>query len=169
MNPENLRHEAATVAKLRADLLAQYPDLREDEQTLCDTLDGLTSFNEMIAAVVMSALDDKVICAAIHARLDDLKARADRYANREQRKRELASSLMILAELRKIERPEFTISLKASPPRTIITDETALPDQYVKIVRQPDKTAIKDALKAGVSVPGAMLSNQPETISIRTR
>ena len=172
MNPEIAKHEAVTVAKLRDDLLAKYPELHEDEQALADTLSGLTNFNEMVSAVVMSSLDDKVMYAAITARMEDLQLRAERYGHREARKRQLATDLMALSGVRKITEPEFTISLKASPPKVIITDEFELPDAFKKVVPatwRPDKNAIKDALKAGVSVPGAALSNQPDTISIRTK
>lgn len=40
-----------------------------------------------------------------------------------------------------------------------ILDESLLPDDYIrtKTVREPDKIAIKDCLKAGGSIPGATL------------
>ena len=43
--------------------------------------------------------------------------------------------------------------------KTLITDETAIPTQYLKTKTEPDTTAIKAALKAGEAVPGAELAD----------
>ena len=50
----------------------------------------------------------------------------------------------------------------------MFTDETAIPDFYMKVVRSPDKTLIKEALAKG-PVSGAALSNGGETIAIKVR
>src|SRR3990167_11162884 len=172
MNSETAQREAVNVARLRDDLLAKYHELHDDEQALADTLEGLTNFDAMVSAIILSSLEDKVMAAAISARMDDLTARQQRYAHREHRKRELAADIMALSGTRKITHAEFTASLKASPPRAIITDETLLPNEFRKLVPVAwsiDKNAIKDALKSGQPVPGATLNNQPDTIQIRTK
>jgi hypothetical protein len=60
-----------------------------------------------------------------------------------------------------------SVSFKALPPSVIVVNEAELPDEFVKIERKPNKTAIGNALKAGMQVPGASLSNGGETIQIR--
>jgi hypothetical protein len=69
-------------------------------------------------------------------------------------------------ELRKLEQADFTASIRAVPPRVEIDDETLLPDDLCKMVRQPDKAAIKEALAKG-HVAGARMTNGGETLSIR--
>jgi PAS domain-containing protein len=53
------------------------------------------------------------------------------------------------------------LALQASPPSVVILDETLIPKEYKRHVPEqwePDKNAIARALKAGVDVPGADLS-----------
>ena len=172
MNSETAQREAVNVARLRDDLLAKYHELHDDEQALADTLEGLTNFDAMVSAIILSSLEDKVMAAAIDARLEDLTMRGQRYLHREAKKRELAADIMALSGTRKITHAEFTASLKASPPRVIITEECDVPDEFKKIVPATwnfDKKAIRDVLQSGQPVPGATLSNQPDTIQIRTK
>jgi hypothetical protein len=51
----------------------------------------------------------------------------------------------------------------------VITNKEALPEQFIRIKREEDKVAIKDALKRGEIVPGAELSNGGETLTIRRK
>lgn len=59
----------------------------------------------------------------------------------------------------KIECPYFKLSIQKNPPAVNILDEAAIPEQYKEqvVTWKIHKTAIKDALKAGDTVPGAEL------------
>ena len=46
-----------------------------DEETVLDTLEGITDLHEMIAAVIRSALVDEALHAGLRFRLDDMKER----------------------------------------------------------------------------------------------
>ncbi len=50
-------HELTYHEYLREQLRNEFPDI--DEETLADTLEGLTNLNEMLGAVVRSHLDDR--------------------------------------------------------------------------------------------------------------
>jgi hypothetical protein len=63
--------------------------------------------------------------------------------------------------------PYGTASIKAGLPSLVLTDEQALPDKYVKIVRVPDKLAIAADLKAGKLIPGAVMSNAMPVLALR--
>jgi dTDP-4-dehydrorhamnose reductase len=52
---------------LRDQLLEQLPDL--DEQTLADTLEGITDLRELLAELVRSALEDEALSAGLATRL----------------------------------------------------------------------------------------------------
>jgi hypothetical protein len=77
---------------------------------------------------------------------------------------------MEAADLKKRELPEATLSMHSGQKQLIgDADPTTLPDDLCKISRSPDRTAIKDALKAGKTVPGYSLSNSQPTLSIRIK
>lgn len=54
-------------------------------------------------------------------------------------------------------------------PGVVITDEAALPAEFVRVERTPDKTAIANALRAAQDVPGAELGNAAPQLTIRTK
>ena len=61
-----LKVEASKYLQLKRNLIAQYPEA--DEDTLLDTLEGITDLHEMIAAVIRSALVDEALHAGLRSR-----------------------------------------------------------------------------------------------------
>ena len=54
----------------------------------------------------------------------------------------------------------FTVSLRTSPKRALVTDETAIPLRFMhQPPPRPDLTAIAAALRTGQDIPGAVLTN----------
>jgi hypothetical protein len=51
----------------------------------------------------------------------------------------------------------FTVKLAKTPEAVKILDESALPADLLRVKTEPDKTAIKAAIKEGRNVPGACL------------
>lgn len=158
---------------LRDRLLAEFPELREDETALADTLDGVSDLDEAIAAVVRSLDDDEAMVVGIGDRQTSLATRADRYKARIETKRKLIADAMEAAALKKIVKPDFTLSLTPVKPKVVITDEALVPPGY-KIAPtppepKPDKKQIGDDLRAGYVVPGATLSNGGFTVTLRRK
>lgn len=64
----------------------------------------------------------------------------------------------------------FTAKIKLNPPSVLIEDESAIPSEYLTVpvmpMPAPDKTLIKDAIKAGKEVPGCKLV-QAERVEIK--
>jgi hypothetical protein len=52
-----------------------------DEQTLRDTLEGITDLHEMIAAVIRSAVVDEALHSGLRFRIDDMKERLSRLSS----------------------------------------------------------------------------------------
>ncbi len=63
----NLIHELSHHQYLRDKLEAEFPDA--DEETLRDTLEGMTNLTDMLGAVLRSQLDDLALTAALRARI----------------------------------------------------------------------------------------------------
>ena len=100
--------ELAKYQLFRQSLIADFPSA--EEETLLDTLEGITDLHEMISAVIRSALVDEALHAGLRSRFDDMKERLSRLELRATKKRELALDAMTEAGLTKLEQPDFTAS-----------------------------------------------------------
>jgi len=168
MHRSALRHDIHHYTYLRQKLLEAFPDA--DDDTIRDTLEGLTTLHELIAEIIRSALIDESLQSGLRLRLQDMKERLSRLEGRSVKKRELALEAMSEAGLRKIEQPDFTASARAGPPSLVVLAEDQLPETYW--VPQPpklDRQALLGDLKQGGEVPGAQLSNPKPVLSVRTK
>ncbi len=152
----------------RENLLLQFPELAEDQQALEDTLEGATFAVDIIADLIRAAREDEVYITALSLMIREVSDRKARFENRATRRRQTAQHLMDAIGIRKLEQPDFTAHIRATPPRVEIEDEDALPDSLCKTVRSPDRVAIKEALATG-AVAGAHLTNGSETLTVRTK
>ncbi len=146
------------------------PDVFADEEAWALTLESETDFHALLTKIVRRIEDTKALVIGTKDRFEELKARKDRFEHRVDTLRELAFKIMSAAELSKVELPEATLSLRADQAQLVgEADPTLLPDDLCKISRDLNRTAIKDALKAGQTVPGFQLSNSQPSLSIRIK
>jgi hypothetical protein len=163
-----LKVEVQSYNCLRQKLRDQYLDL--DDETIRDTLEGITDLHEMIAAVIRSALVDEALQTGLRGRLDNMKERLSRLEVRASKKRELALHAMNEAGLAKLEQPDFTASTRAGSPALIVVSEQTIPEAYW--LPQPpklDRQGLLGELKRGASIPGAELSNPKPVLMVRTK
>jgi hypothetical protein len=146
-----------------------HPELLEDDEAWIATLESETSFNDLLTNIVRRIEDTKALVIGTKDRLEELKARRDRFEHRVDTLRNLAFKLMQAAEIARIELPEASLSLRAGTQQLIGGMLDELPDSLCKISREPNRTAIKEALKDGVTVPGFTLSNSPPSLTIRIK
>ncbi len=168
MRANVLQRELTHHQYLRERLAADFPDV--DEECLHDTLEGLTTLTDMLAEVLRSCLEDQNLASALRARMADMQDRLSRFEERARKKRELVTSVMEQAGLKKLTEPDFTVSLRPSRPPLTIIDEEAIPGDYWR--PQPaklDRMGLISVLSNGQDVPGAVLGNPPMTISVRTK
>jgi hypothetical protein len=163
-----LSHSLSEHEYLRRCLEEEFPEA--DDETLRDTLEGLSSLPEALAAVIRSYLEDLTLAAALGMRIGDMQERLARFETRAEKKRGLVTQVMERAELKKLQEPDFTVSLRAVPSGLVVRDEAQIPADYWK--PQPprlDKKGLLASLNAGQVIPGAALGNGGTTISVRTR
>ena len=162
-----IKRELAIYNRLK-EKLAELEDI--DEESLQDTLDGEVDLKENLARILSSALDDEALANGASQRAEEIKARITRLEHRAQRKRELVRDIMEQAEIRKIEAPDLTASMRKCPANLIVTDEHRIPEQWwIHPEPKLDKRLIKEWLNKGQDIPGATLSNQPDILSVRTK
>jgi len=167
-DPGQIRIEASRYQLTRDRLLAQFPDL--DDETLADTLEGITDLREMLAEVIRSALEDEAMAAGLSTRLADMKARHERFANRAKAKRSLVLDAMTAAEISKLTEPDFTASTRASRPALEVISEERIPNLYWKPqLPKLDRQGLLAALKDGATIDGVELGPRSMQLSVRTK
>ncbi|MPZ24688.1 MAG: hypothetical protein GEU28_14440 [Dehalococcoidia bacterium] len=160
----SLSYHACLLDRLRA----EFPEA--DEETLLDTVEGLSDLDEVISEVVRSRLEDIALAEALQRRRDEMQERLARLRTRADKKKALIVEALEQSGLKQIRREDFTLSLRPGTPGLAVIDEAAIPAAYWR--PQPaklDRQALLTALKAGAAVPGAALGNAAPTISLRTR
>ena len=148
----------ATEYRQAADQLA---DMDMDLQTMSDTLEGMSGDLETKATnVAYIVRNSEVSAEAIKAHAQAQLERARAIEKRADYLRDYLKSCMELAGITKIEGPGVVISFRKSES-VVINEPGLVPSVYMRQPEpqppQPDKTAIKTALKAGQEVPGAHL------------
>ena len=153
---------------LKERLTAAYADI--DEETLSDTLEGITNLHEMIAAMIRSALVDEAFQAGLRTRLEEMRQRLARFEERGAKKRQLALEAMCEVGLKKLEQPDFTASARAGlPPLVVIAEDLIPADYWVPQPPKLDRQSLLAGLKRGGEVVGAQLGNPKPTLAVRTK
>jgi len=151
-------------------LFELHPELASDEDFRADVIEGQTDAFEILETLCSQILEEKAFIEGVKERRKDLEARAERAFKRYETCRKLAGEIMEIADLRKANLKEATLWLAPSPPGVVLGDLTELPEQFWRQPPpEPDKRHIKEVLLEGRRVPGATLSNQPDTLHVRTR
>jgi hypothetical protein len=151
-------------------LKLSHPEILEDEEAWLATLESETDFEQLLTTIVRRIEDTKILAIGTKDRFEELKARKERFEHRIETLRDLAFRIMQSAEIAKLEMPEATLSLRAGQQQLVgDADPASLPDEFCKISRDLNRTAIKEALKAGMMVPGFTLSNSQPNLTIRIK
>jgi Siphovirus Gp157 len=165
---DQLNFAAIHYRTIRDRLRAEDPSL--DEQTLADTVEGLTDVHEILAAVLRAALADEALATGLKCRIADMQGRHDRLHDRAAKRRQIAKDAMVELDLKKNPAPDFTASIRPGMPALVVLNEDAVPSIYW----QPGEPRLKRQqlacdLKEGTEVEGATLSNPEPVLSVRIR
>ena len=155
-----------TIERLKTLSVLEEQDI--DEQTLTDTVEGLTDLHEIIAAIIRSAIFDEALVSGLKPRIREMQERLARIDERATKRRQIARDVMLEADIKKITAPDFTVSLRQGAPSLVVVDETAIPDRFW----EPQAPRLKRQellaeLKQGEDVPGVQKSDPELVLSVR--
>jgi len=163
-----LAFSAAAYSAIRNRLKIEDPAI--DEQTLADTVEGLTDLHEILTAIVRSALVDEALATGLKGRIAEMEDRLERLKDRASKRRQIAKDVMVELDLKKLNAPDFTASIRAGMPALMVIDEKAVPSIYWE-PREPrlNRQGLVTDLKQGAEITGVTLSNPEPVLSVRTR
>lgn len=134
------------------------------EQVIQDTLEGLAG------ALEVKAKNVAAFCYNLEAEVDAIQAAIDKMIARRQATKKRIDWLrhylktnMDRCGITEIKSPEFVLKIVKNPPMVVIDNQESIPAQFMRIIpetREPDKNALKEALKTGEVIPGAHLETQ---------
>ncbi len=110
---------------------------------------------------------------ACNAEIERLKDRRDRIEGAVERMRQIIARVIEKqgtderGVYRRLEGHTFTFSLRRTPASVVIEDEAEVPARFKRVNVVIDKRAVRTALDAGESVPGADLSLGGLTLQVR--
>ena len=164
----NLEFAAIHYRVIRDRIREQDPQI--DEQTLADTVEGLTDLHEIVIAIIRSALADEALVTGLKCRIADMQGRLDRLQDRASKRRQIAKDVMVELDLKKITAPDFTVSIRPGTPALLVLDEAAVPSIYWE-PREPrlNRQELLSELKEGAEIEGVVLSNPEPVLSVRTK
>jgi hypothetical protein len=158
----------STYRAIRDRIRTQDPQI--DEQTLADTVEGLTDLHEIVAAIIRSSLTDEALAEGLKRRVSDMQGRLERLQDRASKRRQIAKDVMLELDIKKITAPDFSVSVRPGLPALQVLDEAAVPSIYW----QPSAPRLKrqellSELKTGVEIGGVALSNPEPVLSVRVK
>lgn len=145
------------------DITLQY---REMLEKMLDTASEDGEVDEQVMHELAQAQDALEVkaenCAAMYLEIDSeverikkfegkIKTRRERLQNRRDRLKEYIDRNLTAAQIERIEGEFVNISYRKSE-KVEIDNEAEIPEEYWRVTKEPDKTAIKQALKAGISM-----------------
>jgi hypothetical protein len=140
----------------------------EDEETIHDTTEGETGIMEAIDTALVEMDECAAIVAGCKAQIAVYQDRASTFDMRAARIRALIEQAMTIADLPTAKRPAATVTVKRTPPKPVIADESLIPSRFFKTPAPViDKAAINAAIKDGESVPGVQMDNGGISLQIR--
>jgi Gp157 protein len=164
----SLDFAAITYRAVRDRIRAEDPQI--DEQTLADTVEGLTDLHEIVGAIIRAALADEALATGLKSRIADMQERLDRLQDRASKRRQIAKDVMVELDLKKITAPDFTVSIRPGMPALLVLDEAAVPSIYWQpSAPRLNRQGLLNELKEGADVKGVALCNQEPVLSVRTR
>lgn len=118
---------------------------------------------ENIAKLISSIKGDVETIKAEENRLKDKRRSCE---NKIKGLQEYLFNNLEKIDKKKIQTPLYKISIQKNPAKLVVKDESKVPDEYLKIIKEIDKAKLKEAIQDGLSVDYAEII-QEEGLRIR--
>src|SRR6516164_10438453 len=125
LNLEQIRQQITT-------LLVECPELEQDEVLRADMIEGNTAAIEFLRELERRRREACAMMTGLKAVITELEKRADRFVRRTESLKRLMRIVLDAANLKKVELPEATLTIRSGVPKVMIV-EADLPDYYWRV------------------------------------
>ena len=162
----------APIDRLReqvASLRASNPEIWEDGDDILieDMLEGSTDIHPIIGMFIKRAELAAKRAEADKLLIQELKVGKATLETKAKQLRKLCLDAMQDAGLKRMSVPGWNLIVTPGQPTVLVTEPMLLPPGCVRVIREPDKVAIKERILDGIEVPGATLSNADDYLQVR--
>jgi hypothetical protein len=139
-----------------------------DAQTFSDTLQAMefdTDFENKADGYAKAIINFNADNAKIKAERDRLNLRIKANEKMAEMLKNRLCGAMKTVNKTKFKTAFFTYNIRRNPPAAVIAADAEIPDEYLRYKDpEPDKTALKDALKEGIKISGITLEHSESLI-----
>lgn len=173
LSPRKVSEAFTELAQTAQQLLAVDQNMPEDDQRLWQDMLEAESLGDpllVLDRLVHEALLAEHYAQAVHDYTAQLSERHARYERRADKLREVLANMLEQLQLKSLERPTYTATMRAGIPAVRPTREAeAMPPRFQRLTVSIDTAALKAALKAGEKDVPAEWSNAKPILTIRVR
>ena len=99
-----------------------------------------------------------------------MQDRLERLQKRASTRRKLAKEVMVELDLKRLNMPDFTASIRPGTPALVVADETVVPKSYWQMsAPQLNRQELTNDLRRGIAIAGVSLTKPEPVLSVRTR
>lgn len=142
-------------------IFLEIDEMDVDDKTKLDTLDSIDwehDFSEKIENCIKVIRNKDARIEAYKAEIKRLQALKSSEEKAVERIKNSISEAMHLTQHDKLETTLFKVGFRKS--KAVVVDETKLPKKYQVATYKPDKKTIKELLKSGKRIKGAVLEER---------
>lgn len=140
-----------------------------DPELLHDCIEGQTDLFEVMDWLIGKLADEECLEAAISDRVKTLGERKSACVARQERIRSALQVCLDASGQKSLRRPEATLTIANRKPGIAHIDEAMLPEQFWKVEKRVNRSAIGEALRDGGQVPGVTLDNGGVSLTVRRK
>lgn len=144
-------------------------ELTDDEEVRYDTLDGQVDLDRLFGDLLKAEAEANAMADMNEALERQYGDRAKACRLRADKTRAAMQRLMDAAGLQKVKHPYGTLSIGKGRVKLVLDEGFEPPQGYARVTVSPDKTAIKKALEAGETMPGARLEEGDPVLTVRRK
>jgi hypothetical protein len=124
---------------------------------------------QILVGALRGSVDMRDLAKSAHERMVIIREREARFSARADALRRMAFDIMDIIGERKVTLPDITAYVTNGRATVVITDSNVIPDEYVRIIREPNKTSLAEAMAVGEVIAGAEMQNGNPYLTIRTK